>query len=314
MSRKITEEEFLQRLHKRFPEANIEVLEYDSIKKPVKVKCKECGKIIEKSSAESLVTSWPCCGRMREKGIEKIKRLCEENGHYQLIKQTDPLHVIIKHLDCGNELKKTIQSAFREPCACPYCKTRGEKLRLSLKEAQQQVDDAFFGQIEILTFDGVDSKKSKFRCNKCGLIFNQSQYVLIHSCRGCPKCDQRRSKGERAMRVWLDEQKLEYKEQIHFSELPRLSFDFGVYENDKLKFLIEVQGEQHFRPVFRYPTRPNTFEKQLQHDEEKRTFCKKNSIPLYEIINVSGKLQNLDILSNSTTISVKESKVEANAT
>ena len=52
------------------------------------------------------------------------------------------------------------------------------------------------------------------------------------------------------------------------------------------------------------------------HDEQKREFCKEHNIPLFEIINNSGKLTNLDILdkflSNSTTISAKESTSQAN--
>lgn len=313
MSRKITKEEFMLRFQKRFPKAEIEILDYHSIKKPAKIQCKKCNKIFEKARAESFLNNWCCCGKEYEDYLSRIKRLCKEDGHYQFIKKIDYQNVIIKHLDCGNEIKKTIQAASNSPCSCKYCQTGKQKLSLTKEQAQKQLDEVFLGQIELLSYDGVDSKKSQFRCKKCGLIFTQSHWVLIHGCRGCPKCDQRRSKGERAMRKWLDEHGLEYKEQIHFSELPRLSFDFGIYENDKLKCLIEIQGEQHFRPVFYYPERPNAFERQIQHDEEKRKFCKEKNIPLYEIINKSGKLINLDILSNSTTISVKESKIETNA-
>ena len=310
MSRKITKEVFLQRFYQRYPEAKIDVLTYDSLKKFCKIKCLICGNVYTKPRAEGFLSSWKCCEGNNESKIELIKRLCNESGEYQFIKQLDALHIVIKHLKCGNELTKSVQSATLSPCSCPICNTQSQKLRISLQDAQKQLDDAFGGSIQVLFFDGVDSKKSQFRCNQCGLIFNQSHYNLITKCRGCPKCDQRRSKGEKAMRKWLDEHQFEYQEQIHFKELGQLSFDFGIIQNNQIIALIEVQGEQHYKEIFHYSSHPNYFKIQQLHDQQKRDFCKKQNIPLYEIINISGKLKNLDILSdlsNSTTISVKES-------
>ena len=316
MSRAITKEEFLKRFTTKFPSAEIEIIDYVSLKKPCKVQCLKCGKIIEKTRAEGFLTAWPCCEGKNETKVDLVKRLCDEDGHYKFIKQIDSRTVIIKHLDCGNEMTKSIQAAISAPCSCAQCGTQGQKLRISIQEAQKQLDETFEGNLEILFFDGVDSKASQYRCKKCGLIFNQSHYNLLAKCRGCPKCDQRRSKGELSMRKWLEERQITYKEQISFAELGGLRFDFGVYEGDILRALIEVQGEQHFREVFHYPSRPDYFKTQIMHDEQKREFCKEHNIPLFEIINNSGKLTNLDILdkflSNSTTISAKESTSQAN--
>lgn len=311
MSRKVTQEEFVKRVKQYYPDAEFEVLKYHSLKKPTTIRCLYCETIHERSRAEFFIKNWPCCGKNEESSYEKIVRLCKENGHFEVVKKVDSLHLIMRHLDCGNEFKKTIQAAIAAPCACQFCQTQGKKLRISKEDAQKQLDEIFNGEIELLSFDGVDSKNSKFRCLKCGLIFSRSYYVQVHGCRGCPKCDQRKSKGERNMRNWLEERKIIYKEQIRFSELPRLAFDFGVYDDKgNLKYLIEVQGEQHFKEVFHYPSRPNYFKTQQEHDEQKRAFCKEKGIPLYEILNSSGKLTNLEILPNSTTISCGESKIE----
>lgn len=309
MSRKITKEEFLNRFYTRFPDSKIEIIEYSSLKKPCQIKCKECGKEYFKTRAESFLTSWNCCGSHNEKKIEMIKRLCEESEHYQFIKQLDSTHVVIKHLDCGNELKKSIQSAISSCCSCYICNTQSQKLRISLEEAQKQLDEKFNGELTCLFFDGVDSKKSKYRCNKCGLIFNQSHYNLLSKCRGCPKCDRRHSKGEQAMKKWLKERSIEFNEQIKVPELGKLSFDFEILSKGKRIGFIEVQGEQHYEEVFHYPSRPNYFKTQQKNDILKRDWCKENNIPLYEVINKSGRLLNLDILNelSSTTISEKES-------
>jgi len=312
MSRKITKDIFLERFNQRFPEAQIEILEYISLKNACKIKCRLCGKEFNKTRAESFLKSWSCCNGKNESKFNLVDRLCKADGHYEIVKILDPTHLIIKHLDCGNEITKTIQSAVSAPCSCKFCNTQSEKLRISLNDAQEQLNEIFEGNITVLFFDGVDSKKSQYRCNKCGLIFNQSYYNLISKCRGCPKCDARRSKGETAMRKYLDENGIKYKEQVNFKELGRLKFDFGILDKeDKIISLIEVQGDQHFKEVFRYPSRPDYFLIQQFHDEQKREWCKSKNIPLYEIINDCGKLLNLDILSNlnSTTISVKESTI-----
>ena len=108
MSRKITKEVFLQRFYQRYPEAKIDVLTYDSLKKFCKIKCLICGKVYSKPRAEGFLSSWKCCEGNNESKIELIKRLCNESGEYQFIKQLDALHIVIKHLKCGNELTKSV--------------------------------------------------------------------------------------------------------------------------------------------------------------------------------------------------------------
>lgn len=198
MSRKITEQDFLKRFYTKYPESKIEIIEYTSLKKTCIIRCQKCGKEFSKSRAESFLSSWNCCGGHNEKKIEMIRRLCEKDGHYQFIKQLDAKYVIIKHLDCGNELIKNIQGTIGSYCSCSICNTRSDRLRISLKDAQSQLDERFNKDLTCLFFDGVDSKKSQYRCNKCGLIFNQSHYNLLTKGKGCPKCDRKRAKNERA--------------------------------------------------------------------------------------------------------------------
>ena len=137
MSRKITKEVFLQRFYQRYPEAKIDVLTYDSLKKFCKIKCLICGKVYSKPRAEGFLSSWKCCEGNNESKIELIKRLCNESGEYQFIKQLDALHIVIKHLKCGNELTKSVQSATLSPCSCPICNTQSQKLRITLQDAQK---------------------------------------------------------------------------------------------------------------------------------------------------------------------------------
>ena len=110
---------------------------YDSLKKFCKIKCLICGKVYTKPRAEGFLSSWKCCEGNNESKIELIKRLCNESGEYQFIKQLDALHIVIKHLKCGNELTKSVQSAISSPCSCPICNTQSQKLRITLQDAQK---------------------------------------------------------------------------------------------------------------------------------------------------------------------------------
>lgn len=69
-------------------------------------------------------------------------------------------------------------------------------------------------------------------------------------------CGCLKSRGEQVIIQILKEEKIPYKREISFENLKseknkKLRFDFGIYEKDdfsNLLFLIEFQGEQHFKP------------------------------------------------------------------
>lgn len=298
MSRKITKEVFLQRFYNAFPEAKIEVIEYDSLKKPCIIKCAKCGKIYRKPRAESFLGAWTCCGKIDGK-INRVIEIYKENGDFEIVKQAkNPRNWVVRHKICGCEMERSAQAMLANPFACSACNTISKNQQLPFEEASKQIEEVFLGNIELLEYNGTDNKHNKYRCRNCGLIFEHSQYDLMTKCRGCPKCDARRSKGEKSMRRWLDERKVKYKEQYRFPDLDRLSFDFAIFDDvGTVRALIEIQGEQHYREVFKYKERPNGFQRQLENDNKKREYCKKNNIPLYEIINNSGKLLNLDIIT-----------------
>lgn len=100
---------------------------------------------------------------------------------------------------------------------------------------------------------------------------------------GCPKCNE--SKGEKEISNYLNKSGIIYKSQYKFKDcidkLP-LPFDFFVMD----RFLIEYQGEQHYRPTnFGSKTRNATDMLKIvkNRDKIKREWCKNNNITLVEI-------------------------------
>lgn len=294
MAQKITKEEFLNRFYKNYPEANISIIEYSAITKPCIVKCNICGKEYKKSLAKYFLSQYRCCGsNPSETKYEKIVKMYENNDNYNLVKKIDKDNVLVQHIECGNSFKRTIQSCLEYLESCPYCNTVSKKNMTDEKEVQKKLDNKFFGEIELIEYNGVH-ENNLFKCRKCGLIFKAKLYDLINDSRGCPKCDKIKSKGEKQLNQILIDNNIIFKEQVSVKELPRQHFDFGIYnENNELLYFIEVQGEQHFKESSFF----DGLEKIQERDNRKRKYCKENNIPLYELLWMDkGHFINLNIL------------------
>jgi hypothetical protein len=81
----------------------------------------------------------------------------------------------------------------------------------------------------------------------------------------------------------LNELGLHYKTQYSFDDCVyknKLRFDFAVIDDqDNIKFLIENDGEQHFRPIELFGGQEG-FEYNQKRDQIKNDYCKKNNITL----------------------------------
>lgn len=304
MSKKITQEEFLSRFYRNYPDANIQLLNYTAISNPLKIRCSLCGKEYSKTRARDFLNQFKCCGSCPEiKKVDKLKEIYRNSDEFDFIKQTDKVHYIVHHQKCGQDLTRVINNALDNPWACIYCDTGKAAQMLSIQEIQRTLDERFFGEIQILDYNG-QLKRNHYKCLRCGLIFVQQQTSLMQS-KGCPKCDRYKSKGESFIAELLKRNNIDFKEQVMVSELPLQRFDFGVYQDGKIAYYIEIQGEQHKeqREIFR-----DSLDKIQERDKRKRAYCRDKKIPLYELIYQKGKFKNLDILPlDSTTISVKES-------
>lgn len=184
MSKKITQEEFERRFSNINKDRKFTIIEYTAISNPCVIRCDKCNKIHHYNSGNSALSKLFCCEQIDR--IKSIKdRLTDE---YQFIKQVDKDNIIIKHLPCGNEQKRAIQSAFKEPCSCKICNGSSIRTRISIPEYQQRLDEQF-GYIKVLEYNG-QLEKNTYKCLKCGLIFKRDA-ISQKASRGCPKCDKK---------------------------------------------------------------------------------------------------------------------------
>ena len=292
MAKKITLNEYIQRIRNLFPNAKFEVMEYTTISKPCKIKCLKCGNIRNYRKASNALKWNLCCENTNR--MELAQQEINKLQDYSIVKKMSQ-QLIIKHHKCGREFKRNLASVIKNANHCPFC-NGNTGLALSFDKAQNQINKEFFGTIKLLQYNAVRTQNT-YKCLKCGLIFKQTQKNLLAS-KGCPKCDRFKSKGEIKIAKLLKENKVFYKQQVSFKDLSqgRQKFDFVVYKDqnyNKIDYMIECQGEQH------YEEKSNIFDSlsvTQQRDERKRKYCKEKGYPLYEIKYKDGKLLNLDIL------------------
>ena len=109
----------------------------------------------------------------------------------------------------------------------------------------------------------------------------KSTWASFQSGKRCTVCKE--SIGENKIRLWLENNGIEYKKEYSFNNLygekGKLRFDFAIFKNNQLEKLIEFDGEFHFiqKPNF------NNLKQQQKYDSIKNNYCDKNSIPLLRI-------------------------------
>jgi hypothetical protein len=113
--------------------------------------------------------------------------------------------------------------------------------------------------------------------------FEQQASVHLNGS-GCQKC--RLSKGEQKIQKVLKALNVQFEQQYSFPDcryINPLPFDFLVRIREN-KFLIEFNGEQHYRPVkfggLDDNTADDAFAKVKKRDEVKKDYAIKNGIPL----------------------------------
>lgn len=123
----------------------------------------------------------------------------------------------------------------------------------------------------------------KIKCQEHG-FFNQKPSKHLNGY-GCRKCSI--SKGELKISKILDNYKIKYKSQYSFNDLKyinNLFFDFAIFdESNNIKYLLEFNGEQHYKFNKLMHTDESGFEIHKKRDGIKLDYCLDNNITLHII-------------------------------
>lgn len=134
-------------------------------------------------------------------------------------------------------------------------------------------------------------------CNLC----NRDEDIVGHRLTSsqmwdrCSSCRDSNSAGERLVYDFLTSYGIKFTQEQTFTGLTgkhaALRFDFAIWHNNKIIALIEVQGEQHYKPVEIFGGEKQ-FQTQLEYDNRKRGYCLANHIPLLEYSYLDVKEKN----------------------
>lgn len=122
---------------------------------------------------------------------------------------------------------------------------------------------------------------------ECGEIFETTIFHFQQGKTRCNKCSSKQSNREFKIEKFLQEQDILYRTEYKFNgccDLLPLPFDFHLTDYD---ILIEVDGEQHEKPIrfggMSIEQANKNFIEQKKRDKIKDDYCLKNNIPLIRI-------------------------------
>lgn len=137
-----------------------------------------------------------------------------------------------------------------------------------------------FGKLTVVKFAGDGKWECKCECgNTTFTTTNHLRNGHTKSC-GCIS-----SSGEKKIKEVLDQNNVKYYRQFTFGDCLSdkgypLRFDFAIFNEQGLKFLLEFDGEQHFTG---WAKDPEDLKDIQRRDEIKNNYCKDNNIQLIRI-------------------------------
>lgn len=216
--------------------------------------------------------------------------------------------------ECGNELDipgAHIRSGNTKSCGC--LATLARQLENQSRGRIIQIGD-IFGKLTVIADLGLRKQKSRdkqYRWSLCQCSCGSPPIEVANnllmngqkkSC-GCIK-----SYGEILIQQILEMHKIEYKREYSFDDLrgPNnglLRFDFAIFKNNELQYLIEFDGRNHFDiPEGKWGDR-YTLQDIQEKDKKKNEYCFSHNILLKRIPYTEGyNFTYEDIISNKYNI------------
>ena len=234
-----------------------------------------------------------CSQRFRRTHDYYVKEVFEINPNIEVLGVFSGLQTPILHKCKIHNIEWMAYPEFiLKGCGCSMCGDDKIKEKLG-KTHEQYVQELkeINPDVEVVGIYINSITPILHKCLIDGYEWYTAPTTMLNGC-GCPQCNE--SSGERHVRLWLDNNRIEYIREKSFNDcidIKPLPFDFYLPDYN---VVIEYQGQQHYRPVEIFGGE-KAFERQQKHDNIKREYCKNNNIRLLEIPyfkNVDEELNN----------------------
>ena len=285
----------------------------------VDVECDYCGKIIPvayKDYVKYQFSKYSCqhCRQKKtseynlqqrqESLYQRALDFCNEMGYRLLTKKSDILNAETRAVyECprhGVHETKIYTLIDRHEClGCSY-----ERRCSTKRKSAEEVYDDFQRHGGILLnkedYLGWNYKNLQVICSNCGDVFTTSYCAFMqHGGQLCSKCSSTISRGEYAIKTYLEAHNIQFYMQFRFSDCRTtvpLPFDFYLPNHH---ICIEYDGEGHYKPIRRgnisYAQAQELLQSIQYRDGIKDNYCNKNNIklirmPYWEFNNIDNIL------------------------
>lgn len=253
----VSYDEATKRIQNKWPNQDFELLNYTRVSKPIDILCKKCGKITHYSSYNNFMSTkrLGVCSCYNENNnltkhytnLEQAKTYCiTHNIQYYRIFQEEKdkkYYIELQCPTCKQIYKKPI-TVFLKNASCYYCENRHNL-------NTQGFASTLSSEYTLLSeYKGLDEKV--LVKHSCGFVWSVVPRKL-YNYRGCPKCNKKRSQGERRITQYLDEKQLDYNIEYRFpwQTNPLRRYDFFLPDYN---LIIEYNGEQHYKETHFFET------------------------------------------------------------
>lgn len=299
MGKRLTQCQFIEKLNKKFPGEELELMDdYKNKRTKVMIKHGKCGRIIDTRTAGdwlyTAITACPLCYDPRSKPLEDFLK---DVGKYSdnTIRYLDGYehesksNIRFQCLNCNKVFRKSKYNVYRNikrnGSICPYC----SKLRkLTTEEFNNKLLLATNNNYSICNNYINNRTKINVVHSKCGKITKEvtpERALKGLSCNHCyPKSA---SYKERFIIKLLRDYNVDYEKEKTFKDLKSksgypLRFDFCITGKNGI-VLIEYDGEHHIKGEGYLSN--NT----IKNDKIKNEYCEVNNITLYRIKDCSDE-------------------------
>ncbi len=256
MGKKLTNEEFIQRIKNVNP--NIEIVDnYINAKTKIKCRCLKCN-YVWTAFPDNLYRGHgcpKCIGNIKKTTEQYKQELKDKNIQVECLGEYINNHTNILHRCLIHNVVWMISPYhILSGQGCYQCKI--DKLKLKSKDEllyKQQLNK-YNPTISLVGKYIGTHNKILHKCNVCGYEWNVVPASLISPKGGkvssCPNCQI--SKLANRIKYYLDINNILYSQEYTFKDCKykgTLRFDFAIFKNNELFYLIEADGIQHFQPV-----------------------------------------------------------------
>lgn len=307
MTRKRTNDEFLEDVYKLVGSEYTFLDKYINNRTNIRVRHNKCGLVYSTRPYSFLNKGARCpkCGKVamaRKLSLtttQFTKRVFETYGTEYKVLGTytnSKTKIKVRHNICNKDIM-IIPENLLAGHGCNVCaqKIRDSKRKMTNDEFTKKVESLVGKEYTFLKPYGKNAHiPIPVRHNICGNIYEVRPYNFIYNNRRCPYCN--RSNGELFIKEYLVKHSIGYEAQKIFSDCKdkrSLSYDFYVPE---FNTLIEYQGVQHYQPIEFFGK--DYFEIQKKHDSIKRNYAEEHKINLLEI---SYRKYNQSLVSQTLT-------------